>query len=423
MAIQNNKTTISPEMNRILAEELNEEMKSTVMPVTVFVGIETVLAFLGNLMIWYVFLFHYRKCNYKYFVLCLAFVDTISVFTTMPGEIVTQTYWFVYPVPMVCKIKSFFNVFTVCASAFGLLIIAVDRYRKVCRPWGWQITPKVALILILVQYFIAFVTAMPVPFFWGTHSYQTLYKGYNITVTLCEKDEDFKNSPHVLEYTIVTETFISAAMIIMFVFYVLICRQLFLLKSVYKAPSTRSNRSGQNLAGARWQCARLSSNEETTTETSQGNTDESTDSQQHPELKSDKTLNTIKKAVMLTSAANYTVTVPEKSHELCESQKYARTATKKKQPVQKIKRKTLIMFILTAVFITTTILYLTLLNLIANSILQTLSKTQKSIYFFFFRLYFINHVINPVLYGLLDPQFRRVIKDLLMSVKSLCQSN
>ena len=103
MFFQINSRNTTRDINTHLAEELNEEMKSTVMPVTVFVGLETVFGFFGNLMILYVFLFHYKKCNFRYFVLCLCFVDTTSTLTTMPGEIVTQTFWFVYPVPIVCK--------------------------------------------------------------------------------------------------------------------------------------------------------------------------------------------------------------------------------------------------------------------------------------------------------------------------------
>ena len=51
---------------------------------------------------------------------------------------------------------------------------------------------------------------------------------------------------------------------------------------------------------------------------------------------------------------------------------------------KKIKRETLIMFILTAVFIFTTILYMTLLSLIAHDVLETLSNSGKAAYFFFF---------------------------------------
>jgi uncharacterized membrane protein len=86
--------------------------------------------------------------------------------------------------------------------------------------------------------------------------------------------------------------------------------------------------------------------------------------------------------------------------------------------LSRVRRKTLIMFILTVVFIITTILYLTLLSFIARSILDTLSDSGKAVYFFFFRLYFINHVINPIIYGVLDPHFKQVVKHLKSTVSA-----
>lgn len=405
MALHTNSSLISPELNRQLAEQLNEEMKSTVMPVTVFVGIETVIGFCGNLLIWYVFLFHYRKCNFKYFVLCLAFVDTTSTLTTMPGEIVTQTFWYVYPVPTVCKIKSFFNVFTVCGSAFGLLIISVDRFRKICRPLEWQIKPKVAMILIFVQFAISFVVALPVAFFWGTHSYQKYYNGHTITVTVCEKDAKFKNTDYPLEYTIVTEVLISAVIIVMFVLYIFICRQLLTVKSTGRTPSDSKDRSQRDNA-ERYSSA-LTSGDDDTTQNNLGSKDDTIVSDSITDSRSDDNLDTNKKMVFHTISSS--MSVPEKCSERADRRIKVKKITGKKHS-RRIRRKTIIMFILTAVFIFTTVLYLTLLNLIANNVLETLSKSQKSIYFFFFRLYFINHVINPILYGLLDPQFRRILK-------------
>ena len=407
-----NSTLLSPELNRFYAEELNEEMRSTVMPVTAFVGLETVFGFFGNLMILYVFLFHYKKCNFKYFVLCLSFVDTTSTLTTMPGEIVTQTFWFVYPVPLVCKIKSFFNVFTVCGSAFGLLIIAVDRFRKICRPLQWQIKPKMVIILIFVQFAISFVVALPVAFFWGTNSYQTTYKGYNITVTVCEKDAKYKYTNYPLEYTIATEVFVILAMLIMFVLYVFVCRQLLRVKPMSNSATLDRNRSLRGSVTIH--SGGLTSDDDTTTNCS-GHKDDLTTSNTLSEPQSNATLEKRKAALALTLASSKSV--PKNLKGLEDTTTSGKKTTGKKR-LRRIRRKTLIMFILTAVFIFTTVLYLTLLNLIANNVLQTLTKAQKSVYFFFFRLYFINHVINPILYGALDPQFRRILKQ---SFQSLCR--
>ena len=409
----NFQTTLNPDYNSALAEELNKEMRSAVLPVTCFVGIETVFGFCGNLMILYVFLFHYHTCNFKYFVLCLSFIDTTSTLTTMPGEIVTQTFWFVYPVPMVCKIKSFFNMFTVCGSAFGLLIIAIDRFRKICRPLNWQIKPKMAMILIFVQFAISFVIALPVAFFWGTNSYQTIYKGHNVTVTVCEKDAKFKHTSYVLEYTIVTEALLSSVMIVMFILYIFICRKLLNGKSTDNSLSNpnfriRAARYSGGLASDEdlsAQNGRRKKHDTANTEAiNVANSDSAniTNGSIVNDCRSDDNLNSTKKIGIVTLPSN------KSFQRNCSD--LADKRTKAKKYLKRMRRKTLIMLILTAVFIVTTVLYLTLLNLIANNILQTLSKTQKSVYFFFFRLYFINHVINPILYGLLDPQFRHILK-------------
>ena len=183
--------------------------------------IETVLGFCGNFLILYVFVFHYHRCNFKYFVLCLSFVDITSTLTTMPGEIVRHTYWYIYPSPLLCTIKSFVNEFTVCGSMNELFVISIDWFRKICRLFGWQIKPRVDVILCSVQLLISFIMALPVAFFWGTHSAVTVYKGHNITITVCELDEKFKSTSIPLRYTIVLETINSIIMFAMVVIYIL----------------------------------------------------------------------------------------------------------------------------------------------------------------------------------------------------------
>ena len=400
-------TAMSAYLERHLAEKLNDEMRLTVFPVTVFVGIEAVFGFCGNLLILYVFLFHYHKCNFKYFVLCLSFIDTTSTLTTLPGEMVTQTFWYVYPVPLVCKIKSFFNMFTVCGCAFGLLVIAIDRYRKVCRPLAWQIKPKVAMILIFVQLTISFIIAIPVPFFWGTHSFQKEYQGRNIMVTVCEIDAKFKQTDYPLKYSIVTETTLAIVMFILFILYIFVVRKLLQMKPGDK---TKGNSQNQRSSGATFSGRAISDDDNS----GQGqsvelqDTADSTVSRSADEIETDMKTN------------------PEMSSEVKSAPKMYSTLSAKRAASTrasrrtKIRRKTLIMFILTAAFIFTTVLYLTLLSFIAKGVLESLTSAQKSVYFFFFRLYFINHVINPILYGILDPKFRRVLKQTFHSCKNRC---
>jgi hypothetical protein len=98
-----------------------------------------------------------------------------------------------------------------------------------------------------------------------------------------------------------------------------------------------------------------------------------------------------------------------------DKERKTKTQTPKRRKVSELglRRKTRIMFILTLIFTITTVCYLTLLSLIANDdVLQEMSDTGRAFYFFFFRLYFINHVINPFVYTMLDPHFKREMKKL-----------
>ena len=417
-----NLSTIDETANQWLAEKLNEEMRTSVLPVTTIVGMETVFGFLGNLLILYVFLFHYHKCNFKYFVLCLSFIDTTSTLTTMPGEMVTQTFWYVYPVPLVCKIKSFFNVFTVCGSAFCLLIISIDRYRKICRPHDWQIQPRTALGLCFIQLVFAFILALPVAFLWGTHSYIEEHNDTQIKVTVCEKDADFKCTNYPVIYVTIVETITTIAMIVMLVLYVFICRKIL---------KTRAPTAGGSL-NSETRCVPNVENEATLNGdvTSDDENAATSNVEQMPDVTTSDLQNDNEKDDTSKNKGNVTSTaLPQNS--IATKGKFLTAVVNRISKIRKprrkhttrVRRKTLIMVILTAVFIFTTILYMTLLNLIAKDVLQSLTSTQKSAYFFFFRLYFINHVINPCLYGMYDPQFRRIVKESWKNLIKFCTSS
>ena len=408
----------------MLAEEINDEMTSSVLPVTIFVGIEIVFGFLGNLLILYVFLVRYHSCNFKYFVLCLAFIDTTSTLTTMPGEIVTQVYWYVYPVPLVCKIKSFFNVFTVCASAFCLLLIAVDRFRKICRPLEWQLKHRMAKLSCFVLLFVSFLMALPCAFLWGTHSYQTRYKGHMITVTVCEKDEKWLDTGYPLGYIITVETVVSIVLVILFVLYLFVCRVLLTAEDKTKstAMNTQPVRIG-TLNNFHLKLPIAAQSSEGTISRGVTSDDDLTTQESGEELQDDPSsqMTTQSRNIHATKSNASKRSTTTMEHEKLKSKKTKRPTVK--QQARRVRRKTLIMFILTAIFIVTTVLYLTLLSLIANDFLGALSSSEKAVYFFFFRLYFINHAVNPILYGFLDPHFRRVLKIIGKTIISPCKKN
>ncbi|XP_060585712.1 uncharacterized protein LOC132741539 [Ruditapes philippinarum] len=498
------KQVNTSDYNMELAEDLNDEMTRAVLPVTIFVGIEVIAAFFGNIFVIYVFLFRYHVCNFRYFVLCLAITDLTSSLTTMPGEMVTQLYWYVYPVPELCKIKSFFNMFTVSAEALCLLTIGVDRYLKICRPLGHQMKPKHAIIICGLIYIIAFILAIPVYILWGTHGKEMVYKNQTILVTVCEKDEKWLETNHHLQYSVAMEVIISICLVIMFVLYVFVVRALLKNKRFRvnagkhysppnssnpiemtsaqevsetdtspreKAPTSGNLEHDNDTKGVNSKCreskvsmtpvdddhdnrmghsnilnikekqkrkkAKVNPPIVVVTPATTSQTDFSCDAitvNSHTEF-SDTGISSFldmngqprndRKIPNVTSddetdskELGTTLQIPTQGkHGLPstarQSPKSPRQSRQKMNISSRVRRKTLIMFILTLIFIATTILYLTLLSFIARSddILQDMSNGDKAVYFFFFRLYFLNHVINPIVYGLLDPRFKKVMQN------------
>ncbi|XP_052772742.1 mu-type opioid receptor-like [Mya arenaria] len=393
-----------------ILDKLNDEIKRAVTPVSVFVGIEAFLGFFGNLFVLYVFIKRYHDCNFRYFVLCLAVFDFVSTLTTMPGEILTQQYWYKYPFPVICKVKSFFNVFTVSGEALCLCTIAVDRYRKVCAPFGWQIRPRQALIMCGVINGAAFALSLPVSFLWGIHQDIRIYNGRNVSVTICEKDAHYVDSSQPFAYVTSVEVIIGICLVIMLVLYILVAKKLILGRPLAQ---TRQNSGAPMVCKSPAQQTKSKQN----TETSDGHvvtisdvTTKNRIAMKEISTAEMRSIDDESEPVDVNDVcfSDAETTCDAGTSEECHKQQVRR---RRREIANRVRRKTYIMFVLTIIFIITSILYMTLLAFISGSILKRLNDYEKAVYFFFLRLVFINHVINPFVYGFLDPQFKQILGD------------
>lgn len=392
-----------------LLQEMNKEFTDKLLPVTVFVGIESVIGFIGNFLIVFVFAFYYQSCNYRTFNICLGLIDFTCTLTTMPGEIVTQRFWYNYPFPTVCKTKDFFNIFTVCAETLCLLVIAVDRFRKICNPLKWQITPTVAVRLCFFIIFLAAAIASPVSVFWGIRSYEKEYKNTTITVTLCEKDEKYERTVYPFGYEAVVGGIVLVFMAPMFVLNVAVARRLMSDKRqglIYKKKPAQSITSNSTVelststdnhtedtvdGGNKYQPNDVSANKNNAGNETQTKTK---DVKQQSTSCGESSQSETRKASVSSKAGS----------RRAKSGK-AQTGTRS----SRVRRKALIMFILTSTFICTTVLYFTMISILgsAGNVVNGLSDKGKALFFFFLRFYFIQHIINPILYAILDPQVQQ----------------
>ena len=309
-----------------LLGELTADFRRAVLPVTILIAAGNVLALFGNSFVLYGFTFRYPRCTYRSLIIFLAFVDLSSCFTTMPAEIFTQMFWFKFPSLSICKMKSFFNVFTLSIEILLLLIIAVDRYKQTCVPQSTQISSGLAAYLFFGSVLTAAGLAVPAAVGFGEHKYVYEYNGVNISVVSCGLTDEYSRGYFSVVYSICLQTTACLSLAAMFVIYLII------MKSVV---SRRKNR----------------------------------------ELKSETT------PLVKTDWDDQT----------------------------SVNQRAVQMFVVALLFILTT-LACRIIGFIVNSKVPKLSIKSTVIINFFFRLYFINHVVHPVIYGILDPKFRETMK-------------
>ena len=187
------------------AETLSTVFAERILPVTIFFGILAIFGAIGNLCVLYVYTFRYPACNFRTFVIGLAATDFVSCLFVFPCEIVGHRIWFSYPksAAWFCKLKTLVFAMAVMTTSLMLLLIAVDRFRKVCHPFESQIKPNTALRLCFVTLGVSFLMNLPIPILFGIQTENITYAGEVFEITSCEKDNAFKNTIWMMLWAII----------------------------------------------------------------------------------------------------------------------------------------------------------------------------------------------------------------------------
>ena len=451
-------------------DQLNYAMMVSVLPVTIFIGIETLVGLIGNSLILVVYSRHYCRSNFRCFVLSMAIIDLTSCLTTLPGEIFSQMNWYTYKYAWICKVKSFFNVFTAWGSASVLLLLGVDRYRKIRRPLQWQIQPSKAKKLCGIFFVLSSIAAFPALFLWGTQSYAIEFHGMKLNVSICEKAEEYADGIYPLIFITTVYVFPLGIMVCIVSFLnTLTAKSLFgtkmpllkgrptLVKTLTNVSSittasdtdTASYRCPDNLSGVYKDSLPRLSTSTTIAEMdlpgctpddgiltlAKGPFESKTDP---PEDKSScrsginafipsnlvngpvvcKPDNENSHGEKKTSSIRRTNSIEVfviSENDQNNSSVLRKSVTNRAARNDSLRQKTIIMLVLTNMFLLTMCTYVILTFFVAGreGVLKSLTNSEKVAFFFFWRLYFINTNINPIIYGYMDPRFRTGLLDIV----------
>ena len=416
------------------ASNLSEEFANTVLPVTIFFAVLAIFGGLGNIFVLYVYRYKYPPGNFRTFVTSLAATDFVSCLFVFPSEIAGHRMWFSYPRSAVwfCKLKTGLFAVVVMTTSMILLLISIDRFRKVCRPFGSQINVQNAFTLCIASVILAVIMTSPIPILFGIQHENITYQGKTFEITSCEKDDAYKETLWMPIYLILLYySPMTAFMITTTFLYSMILKKIFsrsFLRSAYSTPFKQTimrstedicyhgcnnrndneiqpdiqrNRASKSPHGNFVQIseqngtgrdqvlvkeiAQVETNKTQATDNNVVN--EQTENEIENEIQTDQLTTS---ATGINQAHNY--------HSLSVSK-------------HRITRKTIMMFVVTLIFNVTMLIYFCALFVIVRRqhIFEVVDTGTAAIFFLCWRVYFINHVINPVVYGLLDYRFREAL--------------
>ena len=160
---------------------------------SVFFGFLAVLGFFGNILVLFVFSVKYKSTGYRTIIITLAVYDTLLCGITLPFEIYDMRNQFTFQADeWVCTFFRTLNYFFVFNSGYTVLLMAIDRFRKVCRPLKVQMTLVVTRSCIVVIFIVSVILSIPNLFIRGIHNVQIYGNITGRDCTISEKYIDTK---------------------------------------------------------------------------------------------------------------------------------------------------------------------------------------------------------------------------------------
>ena len=161
------------------------------LPVTIFISIIMVTGIFGNMLVIYIYSFRYKKTVSNYFIVTMAVLDSIACFVVIPIDIFDNVHNDEFYSSFGCKVFRYLESTVTMGSSYILIVIAVDRYLKICRPLK-MVTEKMVKVTCTLTVIVALLCAIPSLILFGIKRSRTAIpgvRGYD-----CSIEEQYKRS-------------------------------------------------------------------------------------------------------------------------------------------------------------------------------------------------------------------------------------
>ena len=230
----------------ILYREYSNKIKSVLLPSTILLCTILCAGIIGNFIVLLLYCTRVmgKLTEPRYFIPVLAFYDLLACISSMVFVIEETFIWMAYSHTILCKIVILVFENAVGSSTAFLIVIAVQRYIKICRPHSRQMTlfwRRIALMLVIVTNVIYII---PAGFFSGIEDFEFVYKNTSISIKKCMLVKE-NNGVLGVAYHVLMTAVLAVYAVLATVFYLPVAYTIY--RNFYTQRKYRLNRNENNI--------------------------------------------------------------------------------------------------------------------------------------------------------------------------------
>ncbi|ESO94830.1 hypothetical protein LOTGIDRAFT_161082 [Lottia gigantea] len=208
--------------NSTTIEDLNDQFTLRHLGGIIFTAVLMIFGFFGNIMVLWIYIRRFKPSTYRIYTVCLALMDIGNCCTGMPFLIYYMSHYLIFPSAALCQFGRFMIMFTTNCSAYILIVIAFDRFRKVCRPLKWQMSHKHAALCCIIAGCTSLIVSWPTLVVYGNHTMETVVE--NLPGLRCWTKDPLVDTSYPSAYFITVCVMMVTVMVVLFVAYINILR-------------------------------------------------------------------------------------------------------------------------------------------------------------------------------------------------------
>ncbi|KAK3100435.1 hypothetical protein FSP39_019928 [Pinctada imbricata] len=343
------------------------------------------------------------KKDDRYFIPALAVIDFMGSAFASTFSLVQNVRPVMFPGSFSCKFLNYGTSTFIIASLVLLLIISIQRYQKICRPFGFQMSMSVKRLAIFLTFLIGNILSIPVTILYQTVGIRNQH--FNGTGTTCGNAPGMERFGDIYRGIIIFAEVL--AIICMSFLYVLVGRKLFKqfslsrkLKQTARVDIARkeilNNNASDDINTSKEEIIESSLEEEQQQNTERVNRIVPKETPRRPPRR---------------NFSNVSTTTYTGRQNSCTS-----SVGYENRPVSHSARRYSLMFMvisLVAILCFIPPWILILLESKNDYFWNNLSYSAAQACSVIRRLYIVNHIANPFIYGFFDSKFRHEIKRIL----------